>query len=312
MKWLVAALFPVTLAAHMVSLSTGEVHVEGAYARYELRMPTYEVAHVRDPERTLLDNIHFRSAGVEGRANQKQCRADNGAYVCAAVYEFPAPVETLEAECTFAAVTVPNHVHVLHAYRGDKSDQAVFDVSYTIAELRFRPPTPWEIAAREAGAGFVSAIGGVAPLLFLAALALAARSRRELLALTAAFLVGEVAASALAGRLALSPRFLEAAAALTIAYLAFEILLLPRSGQRWAVVCALGLFHGAYFSMFLASSGYAALNFLSGVIAAQLLTIAVLALALFKITKTARVVPALASALLAVGLIWFFVRLAGA
>ena len=93
-----------------------------------------------------------------------------------------------------------------------------------------------------------------------------------------AFLAGEVVACLCrspAFRLALSPRFIEAAAALTIAYLAFEILLLPQSGQRWLVVGALGLFHGAYFSLFLVTTGYHLAAFLPGVIAAELVLLRV-------------------------------------
>ncbi len=102
------------------------------------------------------------------------------------------------------------------------------------------------------------AAGGLAPLLFLVSLALAARSRTELLALTASFVAAETLACAIAPHmtLSLSPRFIEAAAALTIAYLAFEIILLPQSSMRWLVVAVLGLFHGAYFAAFLNESGY--------------------------------------------------------
>ncbi len=80
------------------------------------------------------------------------------------------------------------------------------------------------------------------------------------LALTASFLATEALACAIAPRisLSLSPRFIEAAAALTIAYLAFEIILLPDSHHRWLVTGILGLFHGAYFSIFLTESGYSA------------------------------------------------------
>ncbi len=124
----------------------------------------------------------------------------------------------------------------MRAYRGDKTDQAVFDLSYTQAELRFRPPTAFETATREIFGGFMRAAGGLAPLLFLVSLVLAARTRRELLALTASFIAAETLACAIAPRItvSLSPRFIEAAAALTIAYLAFEIILLPQSGMPLA------------------------------------------------------------------------------
>jgi hypothetical protein len=295
-------------------LSTGELKVDGNRAHYELRMPMYEVAHVREPEHTLLEHIRFKSGGTWAKASAQACSDQQGTYVCTADYQFPAPVEQLEVECTYASVTVPNHVHLLRAYRGDKSDQAVFDVSFSTAEIRFRPPTAGETAFKELAAGFMRAAGGLAPLLFLASLVLAARSRVELLKLTAAFLAAESVACVLAPRLAfpLSPRFIEAAAALTIAYLAFEIILLPNSGLRWLVVGVLGLFHGAYFSIFLAESGYQAATFLCGVAAAELLLIAVFAFVVGRLIALARIpraVPVAASLLLTIGVVWFFVRL---
>jgi len=302
------------LGAHMVSMSTGDLKVNGATASYELRMPMYEVAHVHQPEHTLLDHVRFESGGALGKASGQSCRQEQDTYVCAAEYQFPAPVETIEAECTLASVTVPNHVHLLRAYRGDKSDQAVFDLSYTKADLRFRPPTAFETAVREITAGFMRAAGGLAPLLFLASLVLAARSRRELVALTGSFLVAETVACAIAPHLGvqLSPRFIEAAAALTIAYLAFEIVLLPQSGMRWLVVAVLGLFHGAYFAAFLNESGYHVATFLSGVIVCELLLIALFAFVLNRLARIAllrRAVPVAASVLLAVGVAWFLLRL---
>jgi HupE / UreJ protein len=302
------------LGAHMVSMSTGELKVDGNRAHYELRIPSYEVAHVTRPERTLLENIRFKSAGSWGKISGQSCADQQGTYVCNADYEFSAPVEELLVECTFPSVTVPNHVHVLRAYRGDKTDQAVFDLSFTSAEIRFRPPTAVETALKEITAGFMRAAGGLAPLLFLASLVLAARSRRELIVLTVAFLVAESLACMIAPHISfpLSPRFIEAAAALTIAYLAFEIILLPHSGMRWLVVGVLGLFHGAYFSIFLAESGFHASTFLFGVAAAELLLIVVFAFALsrmIRFVKFNRAVPAAAGLLLAVGVVWFFWRL---
>ncbi len=309
---LIAASFPLT--AHMVSMSSGELKVEGGRAHYELRIPMYEVAHVRDPEHTLLENVRFKAAGAWAKPMNPSCGQQQDTYVCTADYQFPAPVDVLEVECTLAKVTVPNHVNLLHAYRGDKSDQAVFDLSFTEAEIRFRPPTAFETYARESSAGFMRAAAGLAPLLFLASLVLAARSRRELIALTASFLGAESLACVFAPRFPwpLSPRFIEAAAALTIAYLAFEIVLLPDSRHRWLVVGVLGLFHGAYFSMFLAQTGYRAPVFLSGVALAELLLIGLFSLALTALARfpaTRRAVPVAASLLLVTGVLWFFIRL---
>ncbi len=310
--WLLVYSLPLT--AHMVSMSTGDLKVDGDRAHFELRIPMYEVAHVREPEHTLLDHIRFESGGAWGKPSNQACRQEQDTYVCTADYQFPAPVETLQVECTLASVTVPNHVHLLRAYRGDKTDQAVFDLSYTQADIRFRPPTAFETATREISAGFMRAAGGLAPLLFLAALVLAARSRQELVLLTASFLVAEALACAAAPRitLSLSPRFIEAAAALTIAYLAFEIILLPQSTMRWLVVAVLGLFHGTYFAAFLAESGYHVGTFFSGVAICELLLITLFAFILgrlMRVTFLRHAVPVAASMLLAVGIAWFFLRL---
>ena len=302
------------LIGHMVSMSTGDLKVNGAHASFELRMPMYEVAHVRQPERTLLDHVRFESGGVWAKPSAPVCRPEQDTYVCTAEYQFPAPIDTVQVECTLASVTVPNHIHLLRAYRGDKSDQAVFDLSFTQAELRFRPPTAFETATREISAGFMRAAGGLAPLLFLVSLVLAARSRRELAALTGSFVAAETLACAMAPRisLSLSPRFIEAAAALTIAYLAFEIVLLPHSSMRWLVVAVLGLFHGAYFSAFLTESRYHAATFLTGVVVCELMLIALFAFLLDRLVRLSflrRTVPVAASLLLAVGVAWFLLRL---
>jgi hypothetical protein len=304
----------VPLAAHMVSMSTGDLKVEGSRAHFELRMPMYEVAHVHEPQHTLLDHVIFESAGVRGIPSGQACRQEQDTYVCTAEYQFPAPVETVQVECTLASVTVPNHVHLLRAYRGDKTDQAVFDLSFTKSELRFRPPTAFETAVREISAGFMRAAGGLAPLLFLLSLTLAARSRRELAALAASFLAAEALACAVAPRfaLSLSPRFIEAAAALTIAYLAFEIILLPNSGMRWLVVAVLGLFHGAYFAAFLAESGFHVATFFSGVAICELILIVLFGFLLEQLARLSflrRALPVAASLLLAIGVAWFFLRL---
>ncbi|HTW66818.1 MAG TPA: HupE/UreJ family protein [Bryobacteraceae bacterium] len=316
MNRLLACLFlcVLPLAAHMISMSTGDLKVNGNRASYELRMPMYEVAHVHEPAHTLLDHVRFESGGVWAKPSGASCKQDQDTYICTAEYQFPAPVETVNVECTLASVTVPNHVHLLRAYRGDKSDQAVFDLTYTKAELRFRPPSAFETAVRELSAGFMRAAGGLAPLLFLVSLVLAARSQRELLSLTGSFIAAEALACAIAPHLrwSLSPRFIEAAAALTIAYLAFEIILLPQSGMRWLVVAVLGLFHGAYFAAFLTGSGYSFPAFFSGVAICELFLVALFAFLLDRLVRFSflrRAVPVAASVLLAAGVAWFFLRL---
>ena len=302
--------------AHVMSMSTGDLKIEGSRAHYELRMPLYEMSHVANAEKTLLDHIQFSSAGAAAKLLQKDCKADpaQATYFCAADYEFPQPVDKLDADCTFYAVTVPNHVHLLRAANGARRDQAIFDISFSKATLRFRPPTPTEIALTESGAGIMRAVGSVVPVLFLASLVLAARSHRELVAISAMFLAGQIASALIVARTSWqpAPRFVEAATALTLAYLAVEILLLPRAGGRWAIAGLLGAFHGLYFLLFLESTGYAPGFVFLGAGLAQITLIAAFALISSRLSRFAvalRPVQVSASALLVVGMVWFFLRL---
>jgi hypothetical protein len=313
---LILAISP--LRAHVMSMSTGDVTVQGNRAHYELRMPVYEIAHVKNPDTSLFEHIRFSTAGQEGRLTQKTCREDmsQGSYLCDAEYEFSVPVDRLDVECTFHSVTVPNHVHLLRAQKDGKNDQAIFDFSSTKSQIRFNPPTATEIAVTETGAGLVRAVGGLVQILFLATLALAARSRRELAALAGMFLLGQIAAAAITPRTTWdpAPRFVEAATALTIAYMAVEILALPQAGKRWLIAGALGVFHGLYFALFLRTTGYSPAYVLAGAAMGEVALIVLFAFVFSRIGRLAagmRPVQVSAGLLLGIGMFWFFERLRG-
>lgn len=311
--------FCTPLAAHMISISSGELRIEGRRATYELRMPLYEIQHIRQPEQALFEAIHFQSGGADGRVVEKSCRIDKeeGSYSCHAVYEFPVEVDRVEVECRFYSITVPNHVHMLRTIHGEKTDQAVLDFSFPRADLRFRPPTLVEVIATQMSGGLTRAVGGWPQILFLISLVLAARTRRELAALACMLLAGEMLATLVVPHLSWQPqpRFVEAAAALTIAYLAVEILLLPQAGQRWLVVGVLGLFQGLGFALYVRTTEYSAWWVLAGMMLGQLPATALLA---WLISKMGRIVPSAArpvqiaaSLLLTTGLVWFFWRIRG-
>ena len=304
-----------------MSMSTGDLRLEGRQLHYELRMPLYEMPHVApsDPgrsEQSLFEHIRFSSGGTEALLVRRSCRAQPGeaVYSCVADYEFPESVDQLDILCTFHAVTVPNHVHLLRAVMGERRDQAIFDFSFQKATLRFRPPTATEVALTEFGAGAMRAVGGVVQLLFLCSLALAARSRRELFAIAGMFLLGQIGSALILPRTGWqpAPRFVEAAAALTLAYLAIEILLLPKAGGRWIIAGLLGAFHGLYYHLFLQSTGYSPGFVLIGATVVESTLIAAFALLLSRIGRVSaafRPVQISASALFAVGIIWFLLRL---
>ena len=301
-----------------MSMSTGDLTVTGAHARYELRMPLYELTHIRNPEHSLLDHIQFSSRGRQAWRLDSRCLSDAaaGAYICTADYEFAQAPERIDVECSFPSITVPNHVHLLRAVMGGNRDQAVLDLAFSRATLRFRPPTRLEIAVTQIGSGFVRAWGGAVQILFLAALVLAGRSGKELLVLGAMFLAGQVASALIVPLTGWqpAPRFVEAAAALTVAYLAVEILLLPDAGLRWLIAGVLGAFHGLYFHLFLQSTGYRPALVLVGAAFAEGIATAVLWFVFSRITRVTRVLRPLqvsACALLAFGMAWFVLRLRG-
>jgi len=284
--------------AHVVSLSTGELSVDGPTAVYELRMPMFELAHITHPETALLDHIRFDDA----HRTSASCHEEDGSYACRATYEFSGLVDRLDVECTFFQITVPNHIHILTASQGANGDQAVFDQSFPRAEVRFRPPSRFETVAREAAAGIWRAVASPAGLLFLLGLAIASRTRQEGVLLAAMFLAGEWVMRLIAPRIPwpLPPRFIEAAMALSVAYLAVEILLLPEAGRRWVIVLGLGLLHGLYFAGFPAT-------YLAGAAATQVILIAIMVAAARQLPKVWRARPAWA--LLSAGLAWFAWRL---
>ena len=158
------------------------------------------------------------------------------------------------------------------------------------------------------------AVAGPVQLLFLAALVLAARGRRELLLLAVMFLAGEIAAALLAGVFLWQPpvRFVEAAMALSIAYLAVEILFLPEAGGRWLIAGVLGGFHGLSLYLVLAGSEFRPAYVLGGAAVSELTVIAVVAFALWLYERRWAIrglVKASAGLLLVFGMTWFFLRL---
>jgi hypothetical protein len=227
-------------------MSNGELRIDGAVATYELKMPTYEIAHLKSPGDVLFDNIQF--AG--GKLLEKHCSSTPETLTCTGKYLFNQPVDELAATCRFASVTAPNHVHIFRATKATgQSDQAFFDLSFTETLMKFRPPTAGEFFLKALVEGFRRGLSGLTTALFLFAIAMVAKDRKQFLTLAAILMIVEVATAA-ALPLQLSPKFLEAAAALSTAYVAMEKLLLPDAGQRWLVIGVLGIFHGLFFRFF--------------------------------------------------------------
>jgi hypothetical protein len=299
-------------------MSTGWATIYGNRVEYILRMPKYELPPGKDPTPALFSHIRFSSGFETGKLTASECHDDptTVTYVCGASYQFPDPVERLSVDCSFYEITVPNHIHMLHADRSGKSDQAILDSTFSTATLAFRPPTEAELMAQQSGAGAFRVWTNWAMLLLLLAIALAARDVREFLTLAAAFGAGLWVGTAALLRTAWqpSPRFTEAAIALALAYLALEILVFPRSRGRWVLALVFGAFAGMYFAQFVADSGYRFIYVLSGATVAALLTLGAGGLAGWAVSRNGFpdvLSKIVAAGLLLTGSVWFIVRLRG-
>ncbi len=254
------ALFTGVACAHVVSISNGELHVTGRTAEYTLHMPAYEIEHINDPKETLLREFRFG----DGHRTAAECSREGQDVVCHATYEFDHDLpDKIEVECTLYRATVPNHIHMLYAVQGENADQRVFDQNTSVIEMRFHLPSFRESLTHDGLAGTRRFLGSFSAVLFVVVIVIAAKSWRELCTLGALFLLTEWLVRPLVPFLpvALSAQFLEAVMALTAAYLAGEVLFLPDGRARWMVVPLLGLVHGlpfvAFPALYLAGAGLA-------------------------------------------------------
>jgi hypothetical protein len=276
---LLLALAAVSLAAHSMSMSSGELSLDGDEAVLSVRVPDYEVQQLADPQQAVLGAFVLRVSGQELERRAGSCAANeqDGSYDCTSRYAWPEDGAVVEVECDLPDAVAPNHVHVLRAVSPEGAEQQVFDYASRRQTFRFRPMGAAERIFSEAKAGAVRVLLGPAQILFLFALAVAARGREELVQMTAAFLTTlactAVAVSVLDWQP--PPGFADAAGALTIAYLAVETLTLPEAGGRWLVAGGMGTFHGLYFGVFLqqASMSPAAVLFGASLMAALILAL---------------------------------------
>ena len=320
-RWrLLAGLLASSAFAHVISMSNGLATVNGNRVEYILRMPAYEVPQGTDPARALLDRIRFSSGFETARRLDGECHLDASAatYLCAANFQFTQPVERLGVDCRFYEATVPNHIHMLRAERAGKYDQAILDSAFPTAMMAFRPPTAVEVAIDQSGSAAMRVWTNLAQILLLAALALAARSYRELFVLMGVFLLGECGGTLAMLRTGWQPslRFAEAAAALTLAYAALEIIAFPKSGGRWLLALLFGAFQGMFFALFIDQSGFRTLWVLTGAsvgLAAIAAVCALLGLGIARVVTREvwrrRLGVAASSGLLVTGAVWFALRM---
>ena len=299
-------------AAHFLSVSRGSLRVAGTEAIYEIRLPLADLPADDAGRRASLDALELEADGVGGQRVKADCRAESpkALYICEATYRFPAPPPKLTVRCNFPAAISPHHVHILESGQGQAARQTIFDIVSREAEIRFTPPTRWELIRSQGAAGIRRIASSPESLLFVLALALAGRRRRESVECAGAFLAAQGVVAVLGWSFGwnLPARFLEAAAALSVAYLAAEMLFLPAAGRRWLVCAGIGCFHGLFLAAFLDLSDMQPGYFLAGALGCEALLLAPLGVLRRKTVGTG-VERLIALLLLVCGIGWFGLRL---
>ena len=80
LAWLPAFLVAANAWGHAVSMSSGDLAIEGARAHYTLRMPLYEIAHTAHPEDALLAHIRFAGARLTAHSCRTETAQDS--FIC--------------------------------------------------------------------------------------------------------------------------------------------------------------------------------------------------------------------------------------
>ncbi len=302
------------MTAHVVSVSQGDLVLDGTTAQFELRMPLSEAPEGPRRDQLLLEAFDVRVDGRSVERGTGSCReASSGAdLICRTELRFDTEPTTVSVRSDLPSVTVPQHVHVLRSGEGDMARQTVLDITVREASVRFAPPTTLEIVQTASGAGMRRVLTNPELLLFLIALALAGRTLRELSACMGGFLCVQALVVATAGIHGWLPPlgFLESAAALAVAYLAAEVLALPEGTHRWVVCALIGCFHGLFLASFVASAELPVQYFLPAALGAEgaLAAVAGTIRLRFANQRSEQIVAIL---LLVIGLGWFGLRLIG-
>jgi hypothetical protein len=299
-----------------MSMSNGELSLDGDHAVLSIRVPDYEVQPLADRDQALLGAFILRVDGQELERSEGACAANetDGSYDCTSRFAWPAEAAVVEVECDLPDAVAVNHVHVLRAVSPDGAEQQVFDYASRRQTFRFRPMGLAERIMSEAKAGAVRILLGPAQMLFLFALVVAARGRQELVQMTAAFLatLGATAVAVSVLGWQPPPGFADAAGALTIAYLAVETLTLPEAGGRWLVAGGMGAFHGLYFGVFLQQASMSPAAVLLGVLTMTVLVLALLYALAMRLSRDFGETlfrKACAGMLCLIGVGWFVARL---
>ena len=335
-------LAPASAAAHPAQVAYARIDVQERAVEIALSMNLFELDLVLTLDRDLdgtvspaeldgrraeiADYLRGKTAvTAAGRALPMELRAlgigrsGDGRAVAEATLAFPAaePLRDFTIRCEPLTELGADHTTLARIDARGESRQVVFRPGVTYRQA----PGPLAIALEFLRLGIVHIFIGYDHIAFLVGLLLAGGSTLSIVKIVTAFTVAHSVTLSLAALdvVSLSPAFVEAGIALSIVYVAAENLLHRRPPRgRWLVSFGFGLVHGFGFAGVLkelalpsASLVWPLLTFNLGVEIAQVSIVAVVAPALYALTRTPLHVPLtrLASVvILSLGLFWLYQR----
>lgn len=307
--------------AHEVGLSRGRYEVSGAEVTATLTLARSEPVEV---EASAL-SVAGDGAPCPGAV---QTRAPVGADGVEVRLRYACPSPPTSVEVTFALLDrlAPGHRHLAWADTGAGPAETVVRRGRGTFTLRAGRPTasPTPSAAGFVALGVEHILLGFDHLVFVLALVLVGGRLRDLLTVVTAFTVGHSVTLALAALGVWTPSgtVIEPLIALSVAYVGAENFLAADASKRWRITAPFGLVHGFGFAGALADIGLppdgrllSLLAFNVGVEAGQIAVLLPIVPFVWwargRPLYDRRVLPALSTATVAVGLLWFFERTLG-
>ena len=197
--------------------------------------------------------VHSSGAPVQTTVERYQL-ADETTVRLDLLYRFASDVSTIDVTSTLAAITQPNHRHLISVTTGSATHEAILDLDLPSATFDTAGGSSYR---RTFGSflrlGVEHIFTGYDHLAFLVGLLVATASFRSLVKIVTSFTVAHSITLALAtfDAVVLPTRVTESLIALSIAYVAAENLLRSRAIERYRITFLFGLVHGFGFSSIL-------------------------------------------------------------
>ncbi len=244
---------PAAGVAHDPGLSSLEVRVTRSEIIATLALASADAGAIGAPESFVVDALEVRIDDRELRGTIDEVRNDGGQGLRVLVRYPRTPGSRLTITSNAPRLLARGHRELVSIANeaGSSLAERMIDASSSEVAVDLHGVAPVDRSALWfARLGVEHILGGYDHLLFLAALLLVVRERRELVTVVTAFTVAHslTLAAAAFGWIDVPPRIVEPLIAASIVYVGIENLWRREPGARWPLTFAFGLIHGFGFA----------------------------------------------------------------